>query len=271
VTDTHTGTTQTDARTHTEQTAQASESAEVLALRLQLAQTQLQLQQSATHQADSNVRTVEHIERYVPAPGASGPSVVVVPTPGAPAGTAAKGEPSQVPVAVPATLPPGFVEKIDRITEAVDKGRTESRTDAQASSRTETHEQTSAQAESHTAATEKTDTAVKSATTDTTTHTEGGTGARAGAGSGGGGKLGVAVTTQLKPALTYDVTQLSLGPRVLGWGKLGAGLFITGTTRGQDIDGGPQLSFTPGKQRFFIGAGYAVRQKQTLIMGGFKF
>lgn len=101
------------------------------------------------------------------------------------------------------------------------------------------------------------------------------------ANGGGGGRLGVGVTSGADPFLSYDLKQFDLGPKPLGLGKLGAGLFVTGDVSGLSgggsksfgdrLDFGPQLNVQPGKGRLFLMGGYGVRQKKTIIGVGMKW
>jgi hypothetical protein len=91
-------------------------------------------------------------------------------------------------------------------------------------------------------------------------------------GSGGkdpdGGRLGLGITSAGKPALTFDLAQPILGPKPLGLGKLGLGLFVTQTDN-KKVGFGPQANYT--KKYWFVGVGHELTEKKTLFMFGRKF
>ncbi len=81
-------------------------------------------------------------------------------------------------------------------------------------------------------------------------------------------RLGIALTSQAKPALTYDFVQPNLGPKPLGLGKLGLGAFVTQTPSNK-IGFGPQVNYQ--RKSLFGGVGYELTEKKTLFMVGLKF
>jgi hypothetical protein len=226
-----------------------------------LAQQNQELQQRLNKverkESDTNTRTIERIERYLPTGGQSGNPAPVIVVPGADA--------SQVPVAVPAQPSRDPIEIITRTIEAIDKSRTSSETMTDTSSKTEVKVD----------ATEKTNVVTKEDTrigtsTSTTTTAKTETRVEEPKAAEDGRALGAGVTSAGTPFLSYDITQFQLGPKVLGIGKLGAGLFVTKKISGDgQIDGGPQANYSKG--RWMIMGGYQIREKAPIVGVGIKF
>ncbi|MFN3652620.1 MAG: hypothetical protein ACK47B_23835 [Armatimonadota bacterium] len=212
-----------------------------------------------TRKADVATRTVERIERYLPSPPPVSQPIATGPPASAPAPVVIVRDspPAPVPVSISATP----VEVVTRTIESVDRSTSET---ARASE-SRTDERTVASSESQA---QETTTQVATAETSTRTTVESRTEERP-AEPERAPPLGLALTSQLQPALTYDLASASLGPRAFGLGRLGAGLFVTKS--GDGLDGGPQVNLRPGKGRLFLGAGYAVRERSPLLMAGFSF
>ena len=220
-------------------------------LAVQSAQLEQRVQASERRQADVQTRTVERIERYLPSSATATPSsapIVVIP-----------GQPA-APSAAPVPISRDPVEIVTRTIEAIDRSRTES--ERQAETKAETS--TTVAAAAITQATESTETRTA---TETRTETE--VKAVTKVASEPERRIGVGVTSAGQPFASYDLASLQLGPRSFGLGKVGAGLFVTRGTAG--VDGGPQVNVTPGKSRLFIGAGYALKERQSRLMVGVKF
>jgi hypothetical protein len=83
------------------------------------------------------------------------------------------------------------------------------------------------------------------------------------------GRLGVGGTTGFDPFVSYDLAKVPLGPRFLGLGGLGAGVYLTGNLDGSNLDGGPQINYQ--KSRLFGLVGYGLRDQEVDLGIGIKF
>lgn len=261
-------TTRTETRTRTENAmetesrtdSQAREAITELVRQNQELQARLATQER--RQADTQVRTVERIERYLPSPSLLAPASSAAPA--APSVVVVRDQEPGLPDPQPVSVPRDPVEIITRTIEAIDRTRSESSSEGSSSSKSTTAADTTRTTDTSTTATARTET---TETTDTTAKTEG----RPAGGSGDGGRIGIGVTSAAAPFVSYDLARVSLGPKSFGLGRIGAGLFVTRPLSGGDFDGGPQVNIQPGRRRLFIMGGYQVRRQTPVIGVGVKF
>lgn len=200
-----------------------------------------------------------------PAPPTSAPVINVLPASPAPSAphptpetgpAAVEGDPGAAPSPMPVAAQPQQVEVIVRSSETVDKSRTEKTASSEA---IETGETTVEKTETTDAT--KTETAKSEAVTKVE---------KGGSGRDHDARFGVGITSGRQPFASYDLTQLQLGPKAFGLGKLNAGVFLT-RSPSVGIDGGPQVNVQPGKGRLFIMGGYQIREQTPVLGVGFKF
>lgn len=157
---------------------------------------------------------------------------------------------------VPVSLPVQPIEITVKTSETTERSKTDSSTEVKVDTTTKTDAEVSAKTMTEAESTEKTE-------TKTETKTE-----NANNSDTFLSKVGIGITSERKPALTYDIVNTPLGPRIFNLGRVGAGGFITQTSDNQ-IGGGPQINYQ--QKRFFIGIGHELREKKTLGIIGFKF
>lgn len=223
--------------------------------RAEAAKTQ-RVRRDRRRQSDLNVRVTERIERYAPA---------VRPAP--PAGTSSP----MATVSLPGELaePPRLtqrpveqpIEVITRTIDLMDKST--------AASTTAADQMTTANAAS-TASTTATTAASEmvKASDDTKTVTT-----SKPAAPDEPGRLGVAVTSDQRPAATFDLVR---GPKIIGLDKLGAGVIVTGPRFSNlgagldEVDAGPQVNYAISRGSF-VGLGYTLRHSRTFVFAGLRF
>jgi hypothetical protein len=240
-------------------------------LERQLAEQERRLNNIQTTTSREIVRVP--VDRFIPVPGTPGasqpPVVVIQPRDGSDGGLPGN-RPSGSPGNGPEGISPKDVVEIIRETirtedrSSVERGKTEvekSGSEAMMTAKSAVEMETLAKVEVEekiTAKVEKQEDKLASANSD-------------------GGRIGVGVTESANPFLSLDLLELDLGPRPLGLGKLGAGVFgefdldLGGVSGGWKPlrDFGPQANYT--RKQWFGMVGWGVKSEGPRFGIGWKF